>query len=144
MTNFSNNGNMVTFTVSAVGPQGAAGAQGAAGLPFSAITPVVASQAVAANLSGSLFTNTGATGEVDITLPSAPSPLTPVSFSLFVAESETCSFIAPAGVTIQNSADISSSGGSISSNTVGNFVTITIVSATQWIVSAISGLWELN
>ena len=142
MTNFSPFGNAIIFNISAVGPQGPAGAPGMSGQTFSAITPVTASQAVSASLSGTLFSNVGATGEVDISLP--PSTIFPLTFSLYIGAAQTGKFIVPAGVTIYNGTDTSSSGGSISSNTVGNLVTLTLLSPTQWIVTSIVGIWSLN
>jgi hypothetical protein len=135
---FSGIGNSVTFVVASGGPQGASG------LPFSGVVPLTASAGLSLTQSGTMFTNTGAIAEVDLTLPAAPSTFYPVAISALVVAAETLSLVAPPGVTITNGADSSSSGGSISSNTVGNFVTVTLISATQWIVTSIVGVWELN
>ena len=133
--------NQVAFDVSGVGPQGATGPSGAS---FAALASVTESQTLVDSQAGSLFSNTGATGEVNLTLPVAGMPVMPIAFSLYVAENETFSFIAPAGVTIQNGADGSSAGGSISSNTVGNLVTIALISATLWVVTNIVGIWDFE
>ena len=138
---FTVTNNQVTFNVSAIGPQGA---QGTSGIPFTSIIPVTSSESLTAGQSGALFSNTTAVAEVDLSLPAAPSPIYPLSYTLFVGAAEVFSFIAPSGVTISNGSDSSSSGGSISSNTIGNLVTVTLLSATQWIVTSIVGVWELN
>lgn len=130
----------VTVCVGVQGPQGIPGPSGSA---IGSVTAVVASTLLTLAQASTLFNNTGAQGEVDLSLPAAPSPFTPFSFSMFVTTAQTFSFVAPSGVTIQNGSDSSSPGGSISSNVVGNFVTISCVSSTLWIVTNVTGLWNL-
>jgi len=131
----------VTFNVSGIGQQGP---QGPSGLPFTRVELATLSRGLALSETGTLFNNLGANAEIDLSLPSTPTPLYPVTFSLYVATNETLSLIVPYGVTISNGSDSSSSGGSISSDTVGNLVTVVLISATQWVVTSIVGVWELN
>lgn len=131
-------GGPVTVTCGVQGPQGAPG------VVVAAVVPVTVSALLTAAQNSTLFTNTGATSEVDLTLPVALVPFQPLIFSLLVAAAQTFSFIAPSGVTIINGSDSSSTGGSISSNVIGNFLTIVMVSATEWVVTDITGIWTLT
>lgn len=123
---------------------GVQGPQGPSGTAISAVVPVAASAVLASYQNAALFTNTPATGAINLTLPLSLIPFIPLSFSLLVTTAQTFGFIAPAGVTIINGSDTSSVGGSLSSNVIGNFVTIVLTSPTQWIVSAITGIWNLE
>ena len=137
MIQFTVNSNQITFNVSSVGPVGPSGQ------PFSALSTVAASGSISASQSGTVFNNQGATAEIDLALPVAATPPAPMSFSLFVAANQNLALVAPSGVSIIYGPNSSSVGGSISSNAVGNFVSIALVSATQWVVTSISGVWNL-
>lgn len=130
----------VTMTCGVQGPQGIPGPPGAIGN----VVTVTADQVLTASQNGTLFNNAGAQGEVDLTLPPASSPFVPVTFSLLVAAAQAFLFKLPSGVIMTNGDDESSAGGSISSNTVGNFLTVTMVSTTQWVVNAITGIWTFE
>lgn len=131
----------VTVTCGVQGPQGP---PGPAGAPVSNIATIVESEVLTSVQNTTLFLNTGASAEVDLTLPPVQSPFVPLTFSMLVAAAQDFSFVAPAGVIIINGSDSSSAGGSISSNIVGNFLTIIMVSATQWVVTNITGVWNLE
>ena len=131
----------VTVTCGVQGPQGPPGPAGAL---ISAVTPVVTSQNINPSQNGALFTNMGASVEVDLQLPVASSPFAPMTFSLLVANALPLAFVAPAGVTITNGSDVSTAGGSISSNAVGNYLTAVQVSPVQWMITNITGIWDLE
>lgn len=130
----------VTITVGQQGPQGV---PGPAGAPIAGVVTVTTSAQLTTSQNSTLFTNNSALGEVDLGLPSTLSPFQPLTLSLLVTAAQTFSFVAPAGVVITNGSDSSSPGGSISSNAIGNFVTLVLVSAGQWVVTSITGIWNL-
>ena len=131
----------VTITVGQQGPQGP---QGPAGGSLAGVLNATTSTQITAAQNATLFTNTLAQAEVDLSLPSTLTPFQPLTMSLLVTTAQTFSFVAPLGVTITNGADSSSLGGSISSNVIGNFVTLVLVSPTQWVVTSITGIWNLT
>jgi hypothetical protein len=130
----------VTITVGQQGPQGI---PGPAGAPIAGVVNATISGILSALQSLTLFTNNSAVGEIDLDLPAAPLPFQPLTFSLLLTAAQTFSLVASTGVTITNGSDSSSVGGSISSNTLGNFVTLVLVSPTQWVVTSITGIWNL-
>lgn len=132
--------NGITITTGVQGPQGPGGPAGNVGN----VVPVTASRAISAVENTTLYTNEGATGEVDLTLPNPTNPFVPLQFSLLVVAAQKFEFKAPAGVIITNGADSTTAGGTISSNTVNNVVTVIMVSATHWIISSIVGLWDMT
>lgn len=131
----------VTATCGVQGPQGIPGPSGS---PISNVAPAVASASLTASQNTTLFTNTGALGAINLTLPPSQTPFIPMSFSLLVTVAQTLAFVAPSGVVIINGVDSSSVGGSLSSNVIGNYVTIVMASPTQWIVTNITGVWNLT
>ena len=138
---FSTAGGGVIFNVQSGGPPGIQGPPGPSG-SSSQVIDVTSSQPITALDNAAIFSNPLATGTVDLDLPAAPSPFAPLTYSFFVAAAQTLAIVAPTGVTIQNGADVTETGGSFYSNTVGNYLNLTLVSATQWIVTGITGIWN--
>lgn len=91
--------------------------------------------------SGTLFTNAGAAGSVNFTLPTAVAGLT---YSFYVDANQTLTITAGSSTTIRNASTVSSSAGTFSTNTVGNFLKITAISTTQWICESITGTWTVT
>lgn len=88
-----------------------------------------------------IFTNEGATASVDFTLPSAAANL---SFSFYTQDADGLSVIAAAGDTIRISASATPTAGNVSSVTVGSWITLTAINATEWIASVVSGTWIVS
>ena len=132
----------VTFNVSGIGQQGP---QGPAG-PSGSGTVVVnnpTSYDVTADQSGTFFTNIGATGVTAALLPPAPSPFQSLTYTFFVGAAQEFGVNAQAGMTIQYQGNVSASGGTFYTNTQGNLMQIVLISATKWVVSQITGVWNI-
>jgi len=89
--------------------------------------------------SGSLFTNEGAAGEVEFTLPTAVAGL---FYRLYVQAAQSVKITANTGDTIRVGADVTSTGGSISNSTVGGYITLDAINATEWVAEA-QGSWPV-
>ena len=94
-----------------------------------------------ANDRNTFFTNSGAIGEVDFTLPFAVPGLT---YTFYVDAPRTVKVIANGGATIQVGSNSSISGGSAASSTSGNCLTLVAISATRWVTQSHEGNWTLN
>ena len=130
----------VTFNISAVGPQGPPGPSGS----IADVVNLSASTSLTASQTGTYFTNAGATGMIVCSLPVAPSPFAPLTFGFIDVSGDGVEILAPAGVTIQNGSDVSSSGGNFTSTSAGNLLSILCISATLWIVTSITGIWDVT
>lgn len=137
-------GSGIGICVAQVGPQGPPGAQGPPGSLIGNVVNLAASQTITAGQNGTLFTNTNSSGSINADLPASPAPFSTLVYSFYVGIAQTLNIVAPAGVTIKNGADSSSSGGQIFSNTVGNLLTIVLINSTTWLVTTITGIWELE
>lgn len=84
------------------------------------------------------FTNDGASGEVDFTLPTWASGL---CFRFYVTTAQILKIIAPASNTIRIAASVSSAAGNINSNTVGNVVELVAVKSNVWLAISSLGTW---
>lgn len=133
--------NDLTVICGISGPQGA---RGLPGLPFTSVMNPTVSGPITAEQNSTLFTNTGATGEIDLALPVALDPFVPLAFSLLITAAHEFRFTLPDGVVITNGDNSSLPGGYLTSNVVNNFVTIIMVSPTQWIIALITGIWDLE
>lgn len=93
--------------------------------------------------SGKIFTNEGATSQVEFTLPSAEAE---VSYTFIVQDSDGIRINAASGDTIRlgNSA-VSSSGGYIESTDLSASLTLICLNTTEWIVlGGFNGSWTTN
>lgn len=106
-----------------------------------AITAKTADYTVVANDSNRLFTNAGASGAVNFTLPTAAAGLT---YTFYIDASQTLTITAGASTTIRSGGSVTASAGNITASTVGNTVRLTAISATQWIAETITGTWTFN
>ena len=96
-------------------------------------------------LSDSCYDNLGAAGEVQFILPRINSAdYRGVIFSFYVAAAQTLKIVATNSCTIRNAGSVSASNGNIAASTIGNFIEIQSVSATQWAVKTIIGTWTLT
>ncbi len=96
---------------------------------------------LAATDGNKVFTNEGASGEVDFTLPSAAAGIGPYTFIIEAAQ--VLKVIAHSGDTIRMAATVGAAAGNISANTVGNVVTLVAMNATEWIVISAIGTWTV-
>lgn len=135
--------NAVTFNVSGIGAQGPVGPQGPSGTATTAIINNTASYDVTAAQNGAFFTNAGATGVTGALLPAAPSPFASLTYTFFVAANQDFGLTVQSGMTIQYQGNTSASGGTFSTSVQGNMVTVLLISATQWLVTVITGVWDI-
>lgn len=95
----------------------------------------------AATDSNTLFTNTGAAGEVDFTLPTAVAGQT---YTFYVDVAQTLKVIAGASTTIRVAGSVSASAGNITNSTIGGCVRLTAISSTKWIAEYVTGTWTVT
>jgi len=106
-----------------------------------AVTAKTADYTVVINDSNRFFTNTGASGTVNFTLPTASAGLT---YTFYIDASQTLTITAGASTTIRSGSSVTASAGNITSNTVGNLVRLVAISSTQWVAESITGSWTFN
>lgn len=94
--------------------------------------------------SGAGYDNTGATGTVVLTLPTINSSSIGTTCNFYVAAAQTFRATAQNSMTIRNAGSVSASDGNIAASTIGNYVELEAVSATQWVVKSIIGTWTLT
>ncbi|HMV47617.1 MAG TPA: hypothetical protein PLD20_01035 [Blastocatellia bacterium] len=96
---------------------------------------------VVANDSYTVFTNSGAAGSVNFTLPTASAGL---HYTFYVDAAQTLTITAGASTTIRSGASVTAAAGNITTSTVGNTVRLVAISATQWIAESLTGSWTFN
>lgn len=92
------------------------------------------------NDSGTVYTNQGAGSQVTITLPEASAGR---QFTFIVEDSDGITVQAAAGDTIRQAGSVSSAGGTASSTTIGDTITLIAISSSQWFAVASHGTWTL-
>lgn len=90
---------------------------------------------------GVLLTNEGAAALVAFTLPTAEAGRT---FRFYVQDADGIRVVAAAGDTIRVNGSVSAVAGRIDSTTVGSFIELMAVNATEWIAVASSGTWTVT
>ncbi|HKQ06804.1 MAG TPA: hypothetical protein VJ464_16840 [Blastocatellia bacterium] len=100
-----------------------------------------ANYTVVARDTGRFFTNAGASGEVDFTLPTAAAGLT---YIFYVDAAQTLKVIAGASTTIRVAGSVSASAGNITNATTGGSIRLTAISTTQWVAEYSQGTWTVN
>jgi len=118
---------------------------------FSSTNRIVTSQtsnySVLSSDSGVFFTNTGASAEVDFTLPSAVSGL---QYIFYVDPPHTLKVIAAGGAVIRYLSTLSAINGSISSTATGNKLSLLCIgvssadSLSEWVVDTLEGAWSIT
>lgn len=130
-----------TGSTGSPGPAGSTGPTGPAGpvlgFPITIVVKTANYQLLSSD-SIKTFTNTGAVGEVDFTLPTWSLGL---SFNVVISTAQTVKIVAGAGSTIQLSTLSTTIGGDIFTAIVGCAVTVTAVSNNLWIATNIAGPW---
>lgn len=98
---------------------------------------------LAANESGKVLTNEGSTAENYHTLPSA---VAGYQFTFVVQDSDGIRITAAGGDTIQPIAGTAASaaGGFIRCATLGAFITLVAINATEWVAIGSAGVWTID
>ena len=96
---------------------------------------------LAATDSLSFQTNEGASGAVNLTLPTA---VAGYSMGLIVQANQYIRFTAATGDTIRDGSTVSAAAGYIRSTTVGSTLIIQSINATEWIVVSKTGTWTVD
>lgn len=92
--------------------------------------------------SGQVFTNAGAAGTVNFTLPVAAAGL---YYEIIATAAQTVALVADAGHTIRNGGSVTSSGGAFTSDaTKGPVLIVKATSTTEWYVTSIVGSWTTS
>lgn len=94
--------------------------------------------------SGIIFDNTGASAEVDFTLPTAAAGNKGLRYTFIVVAAQTLKVIAGASTKIAIGASNSGTAGNISNATAFGSVTLEAVSATQWVATSSTGTWTVT
>lgn len=100
-----------------------------------------ADYSVLATDSLAVFTNEGAVGKKNNTLPSAAAGL---EYTFVVQDSDGLTVTAATGDTITDSVTVSAAAGNIDSTDVGAVVTLLAINATEWVVRAQTGVWTIT
>lgn len=90
--------------------------------------------------SGETYTNEGDTDGALISLPTAVAGLT---YAVYVQAAYTLTISANTGDTIRLGTQVTASGGAISSDVVGSYVSLVAINGVEWIAVVILGEWTL-
>jgi hypothetical protein len=115
-----------------------------AGDPSSIIYPHTIAAVLTAVEEGGFHTNTGATGEVPLTLPTIDLGPPTQDYRFGVTTAQYLKIVAPAGVTINIGTTASTPGGFVRSNIVGSTMRLVAVTSTQWFAEGASGEWRVD
>lgn len=88
-----------------------------------------------------VYTNTGASGNIEFTLPAAAAGLGPYTFIVDAAHQ--IQVTAGTGDTIRIAGSVSSSAGNATNSTIGGVLTLIAINATEWIATVTQGTWTL-
>jgi hypothetical protein len=111
---------------------------------LSAIHPVTASPSGAsptAALSGTIYTNEGATALATFNLPTAVAGL---EFEFYVADTDAVRVVAAAGDNIRVGASVSATAGRIDNAVIGGYVRLVAINATNWVAASTVGTWTVT
>jgi len=86
-----------------------------------------------------VFTNEGASAPITYTLPT--NPTAGLTYTLYVQSSNGISIHASLGTTIRIGANVTPAGGTISSTSVGNALTLVAINNTEWIATSYTMPW---
>lgn len=88
-----------------------------------------------------VFTNSGASGAIVYTLPVATAG---AQYGFYIKAGQQVTITAASGGYIKYGTISTSSGGSFSSSTIGNYLKILAISTSEWIVDFIVGEWDYS
>lgn len=106
-----------------------------------AISAKTTNYTASANEPRAVFTNTGASGEVDFTLPTWATGL---EYTFDVEVAQILKIIAPGTDTIRIAGSVSAGGGNITASTIGNTITLVATASGKWVVISHEGTWTVN
>lgn len=135
--------NEVTLPSPGLGPTGPTGPTGAPGPTGSNYDVLIktSNYPVLVGDSGTVFTNTGAGGDIVLTLPAAAVGL---EYLAFVNAAHNVRFLASGSNTITNGASTSGAGGHIDNTTVGSAVRLIGLNTSKWVVLSTVGTWTVT
>jgi len=107
-------------------------------------TPQPTGGALAANLSGALFTNEGATAISVFTLPPLDTLTWGSNFSFYIQNAFGIRIVAAAGDTIRVAATASAAAGNVSATVIGNSIKLESINGTEWVATAVVGTWTVT
>jgi len=90
---------------------------------------------------GRTFTNTGASGEVILTLPSST---TGINYRFYVTAAQYLRIKAAGTDIIRHAAATSAAAGYIRANTIGNCIRIECTVSGVWAVTSVIGTWTID
>jgi hypothetical protein len=90
---------------------------------------------------GKIHTNEGATGEVNLVLPSAVANM---SITFVCQDADGIKATAATGDTIRIGGSVSAAAGNVASTTIGSVVDLVAINATEWIAKYSSGTWVVT
>jgi hypothetical protein len=96
---------------------------------------------LAANETRTLLTNEGATAENYHTLPSAVAGL---EFVFYVQDADGMRVVANTGDTIRIGASVSATAGFVRNATIGSFLRLVAINATEWVPIGSAGTWTVD
>jgi hypothetical protein len=96
---------------------------------------------IAANESGSIYSNEGAVAIAPFVLPGAALNL---EFGFYVQDADGIRVTAAAGDTLRIGASVSAAAGKVESTTIGSVVKFKAVNATEWVALISSGTWVVT
>jgi hypothetical protein len=106
------------------------------------ITAKTGNYTVSTSDSNTWFTNNGAAGEVDFTLPACTTAGYTLSFDVEAAQ--ILKIIANGTDTLRNGATVSATGGRAQANTVGSVLRIVCGASGKWTTESIIGTWTIT
>ena len=110
--------------------------------PFPTVTAQTTTpKALTAIQTNSIWTNEGASAEINFTLPNAGGGNV---FTFIVANVNGIKVTAAAGDTIRILGNVSAAAGTIEAATVGDTLTIAAINATEWVATASHGTWTVT
>jgi len=104
------------------------------------VEAVTTSKSPTSDESGEVYTNEGDTDGAVVALPTAAANLT---YGFYIKAAYVLQISANTGDTIRLGTQVTSAGGSITSDVVGSYVQLLAINATEWVATSIIGEWTL-
>lgn len=89
-----------------------------------------------------VFTNEGASGTVQFTLPAAANG--EGSYTFIIQANQTLRITAGTGDTIRLNSSVSAAAGNVANNTIGNVITLVCINVTEWYATSHEGTWTVT
>lgn len=105
------------------------------------VTARTADLALTHSNSFGVYTNEGAAGTVNFTLPTAAAGM---EYEFYVLAAQTLQITAAAGDTIRIGANVTATAGNVTNNVIGGYLKIIALNATEWASAAPVGTWTVT